>query len=124
MSVLVNQGAGPHAHNQQQTYKHAECVHMSLVAVPALGSLLMLVDCTLEPLGVEPHGSVCPAHQVAFTEVVVTAVIPTLRDRLCEHTGSVEFTLLIKEHLSIGKHFFFHCHSYDKPIDWQLCGEF
>lgn len=34
----------------------------------------MHVDSTLEPLGVEPSGSVCPVHQQTFTEVPVTAL--------------------------------------------------
>lgn len=55
---------------------------MSLVALLAPGSSLMHVDCMLEPLGPQPSGSVCLVHQLAFTEVPVTALDPTLRDLL------------------------------------------
>lgn len=82
MSVLVDLGAHMHSDTLTYTHKHAECIHMSLAAVPASGSSLMHVDCTLEPLGMEPSGSVCPVHQQAFTEVPMTALIPALRDWL------------------------------------------
>lgn len=74
MSVL-----GAHMQTHKQTHKQAECIHMSLEAVPASGSLLMHVDCTLEPLEMEPSGLVCPVHQQAFTEVPVRALVPALR---------------------------------------------
>lgn len=82
MSVLVDLGAHMHTdtHTHKYTHKHAECIHMSLAAVPASGSSLMHVDCTLEPLGMEPSGSVCPVHRLAFTEVPMTALISALRD--------------------------------------------
>lgn len=66
-----------HMHMQAHTDNHTNggaCARV--VAGPASGASLMHVDCTLEPLGMEPSGSVCPVHQPAFTEVPGTTPVP------------------------------------------------
>lgn len=81
MSALVNLVAHIHMHRQAHTDNHTNggaCARA--VAGPASGTSLMHVDCTLEPLGTEPSGSVCPVHQPAFTEVPGTSPVPASRD--------------------------------------------
>lgn len=70
-------------------HTNTECKHVCSVALPAVGSSLMHVACTPGPLGSEPSGSVCLAHQSAFTEVPVTALDPALRGQLaaCQRLG-------------------------------------
>lgn len=80
MSALVNLGLQLHMHMQAHTDKHISGgVCARVVVAPASGSSLMHVDCTLEPLGMEPSGSVCPVQQPAFAEVPGTTPIPASR---------------------------------------------
>lgn len=61
----------------------------------------MHVDCTLEPLGAEPSGSVCPVHQPAFTEVPGTTPVPACRDWLLKWTH--QFISLLLNHQTIDR---------------------
>lgn len=86
-------GAHAHAHRDQHT---TGGVRARAAAVPASGSSLMHVDRTLEPLGAEPSGSVCPVRQPAFTEVPGTSPVPACRDWLFKWTH--QFISLLPNH--------------------------
>lgn len=91
----VSAGAHMHMHMQAHTDKHTSGkVCARVVAVPALGSSLTHVDRTLEPLEMEPSGSVCPVHQPAFTEVPGTTPIPASRDWKLKWTHQFNSLLL------------------------------
>lgn len=99
MSALVKLGAHMHMHMhlQAHTDKHTSGrVCARVVAVLASGSSLMHVDCTLESLGMEPSGSVCPVHQPAFTEVPGTTPVPASRDWQLKWTN--QFNSLLPTH--------------------------